>query len=101
MKRYTAWETKKSLIRNDKECYVCRSTLNIHKHHIYGGANRKISDKQGCWVYLCAAHHNMSDQGVHFNKALDTELKEKCQRVWEERNGSRQQFIAVFGKSYL
>ena len=95
------WKTKKSLISNDKKCYVCRTTSSLHKHHIfYGTANRKISDKQGCWVYLCAFHHE-SDQGVHFNKALDTELKEKCQRAWEERNGSRQQFIVTFGKSYL
>ena len=92
----------KSIIDNDKRCVVCDTTYNIHKHHIfYGRGNRSISEREGCWCYLCAGHHNMSDQGVHFNKELDIELKEKCQQLWEEKNGSRQQFILTFGKSYL
>jgi len=43
----------------------------------------------------------MSDFGVHFNKELDTELKQLTQELWEEKNGSRQQFINTFGRSYL
>jgi len=92
----------KSLLSNTRECYVCGTTYDLHKHHIYGGHGRRnLSEKYGCWVYLCAPHHDMSDQGVHFNKALDIDLKSQCQRAWESKYGSREQFIKTFIKSYL
>lgn len=43
----------------------------------------------------------MSDQGVHFNKGLDMVLKMHCQKRWEELNGTREDFIRVFGRNYL
>ena len=92
----------KSLISNNRECLFCGTSLNLHKHHIYGGvANRKLSEKYGCWVYLCGFHHNMSNAGVHFDKHSDTQLKQLCQRMWERKYGDREKFIETFGKSYL
>lgn len=92
----------KSIINNERVCVVCQTTLDLHKHHIFfGSANRKQSEKYGCWCYLCAKHHNMSDAGVHFYKPLDNNLKKFCQQKWEEIHGSREEFIKTFGKSYL
>ena len=91
----------KSIISNERECIVCGTTLNLHKHHIfYGLANRKQSEKYGCWCYLCAIHHNLSNDGVHFNKALDIELKQKTQKKFEEVYPDLD-FIKTFGKNYL
>ena len=90
----------KSIICNTKECLICKNPT-VHKHHLYGGvANRKLSEKYGLWVYLCPWHHNLSNAGVHFNKALDTKLKKHGQKVFEEKY-SREEFIEIFGKSYL
>lgn len=97
----------KSIISNEKECFICKenenlSDIQIHKHHIfYGTANRKISEKQGCWVYLCSYHHNMSNEGVHFNWCFDIMLKKYCQYVWEQEKGTRDEFRKLFGKSYI
>lgn len=92
----------KSIISNEPECLVCKTTLDLHKHHVFGGnGRRKVSEEYGCWVYLCARHHNMSKAGVHFNKTLDTKLKQECQRAWEARYGDRAVFIRTFGRSYL
>lgn len=89
----------KSLFSDEKVCWLCGSP-HVHKHHImYGTANRRLSESWGCWVYLCPRHHNMSKDGVHFNKQLDRELKEECQRRWEERYGEG--FIEIFGRNYL
>jgi hypothetical protein len=66
----------------------------------YGTANRKKSEEFGCWVYLCAGHHNMTDYSVHFNKELDLKLKKECQKEFE-KYGSREDFRRIFGKSYL
>ena len=92
----------KSLLSKSRECYVCGSTDTLHKHHVFfGTSNRKNSEEQGCWIYLCPHHHNMSNEGVHFNKELDLKLKQECQEAWEREKGTREDFRKVFGKSYL
>jgi hypothetical protein len=94
----------KSILSNEKECFICglpEECTPIHKHHVFMGYNRKNSEKYGCWVYLCARHHNMSDEGVHFNLAFCVTLQKYCQEKWESINGDREQFRSIFGKSYL
>lgn len=90
----------KSLIDNDKKCYICHTKFNIHKHHIYFGANRKNSENIGAWVYLCGHHHNQSNDGVHFNPKLDQQLKELAQRKYEE-NHTRDEFMSIIKRNYL
>ena len=90
----------KSIISNERECVICRSEYNLHKHHIYGGSRRKNSEKYGCWIYLCAYHHNMSDHGIHFNSNLELKAKAICQHKFEAKH-SHEEFMAVFGRDYL
>ncbi len=95
---------KKSLISNKKECYVCKTTYNLHCHHIFEGTGRrKLSDDDGCWVWLCAYHHNMSNEGVHFNKKLDLELKRRCELKWllDDYDRCINDFIKRYTKNYL
>lgn len=89
----------KSILNNEKRCWVCGNTYNLHKHHIYGGGNRTVSEQNGFWVYLCAPHHNMSDAGVHFNKELDRALKMVCQSEYE-RSHTHKEFMRLIGKNY-
>ena len=90
-----------SLISNEKVCYVCKTPSDLHRHHIYGGVGRRsLSEKYGCWIYLCGYHHNMSRIGIHSNRVLDRTVKAKCQTEWEKRYGSTDDFIRTFGKSY-
>lgn len=93
----------KSIISNDHTCIICKTSQNLHKHHIYyGTANRKKSEEHGCWCWLCANHHNMSPHGVHQDHDLDLEIKKMCQEILEKDQGwSRMRFIETFGKSYL
>lgn len=68
----------------------------------YGAGRRKTSEREGCWVYLCAFHHNMSNAGVHFDKVADLKLKRECQEIWEDYNKSDHDgFRRVFGVSYV
>lgn len=90
-----------SILQTERECYITGSTEGLHKHHVFfGTANRKHSEEYGCWVWLRADWHNMSDYGVHFNKDLDRRLKEECQEEFEKRWG-HDKFMAVFGRNYL
>ena len=92
-----------SLLSKYHECLVCGRISNLHKHHIFEGVGRReLSEKFGCWCYLCARHHNMDNCGVHHNKKFDLKLKRKCQKILENEKGwSREQFINVFGRNYL
>lgn len=90
----------KSIMQDDKFCYKTGTTYNLHKHHIYGGANRNHSEHFGFWVYLTADYHNMSDKGVHFDMDFDRELKAACQRKFEETH-TRQEFMSIIGKNYI
>ncbi len=92
----------KSIISNERECVVCHTTQNLHRHHIfYGTANRKKSEKYGCWCYLCANHHNMSDHAVHADNLLDLKLKRMTQDILERQGWTRQKFIETFGRNYI
>ena len=91
----------KSIISNERKCLVCELPYQLHKHHIfYGTANRKLSEQYGCWCYLCARHHNMSNDGVHFNRELDFNLKKMCQKKFEEVYPDLD-FLKIFGRNYL
>lgn len=81
-------------------CIVCSSPYVQVHHCIYGTANRKLSDKYGLVVPLCQEHHT-GQTGVHFRKEFDEQLKMMAQEKFEEVHGTREDFIRIFGKSYL
>lgn len=73
-----------------------------HKHHIFGGANRKHSDEDGLVIFLKPEHHNMSNKGIHNDKEFDLYAKKKAQLRWMEfYNKTEEQFRKRYGKSYL
>lgn len=96
-----------SLYPDNRECYICHTPLDLHRHHVFpGNGRRDVSEEEGCWLYLCAYHHNMSDRSVHMDRRLDESLRRDCQRRWEEREGlegeeAHDAFRKVFGISYL
>lgn len=91
----------KSIMQDTKECYITGSTVNLHRHHVFGGnPNRRLSEKYGCWVWLRADWHNLSNYGVHFDKELDLRIKRETQARFEDLYG-HEKFMKVFGKSYL
>lgn len=100
-----------------KYCYVTGRTEGLDKHHIYHGTGlRDISDKHGFWVYLWQPLHLAGMGGLHKfpNKGLDLELKQACQRRFEETRivqstqppakaaaQAREEFMEIIGKNYL
>lgn len=90
----------RSILQKEKKCWLCGSTLDLHRHHVFGGsANRAKSEKYGLTVYLCASHHNMSSAGVHFDKTFDAQLKAWTQEKFEEIYG-HETFMKIFRRNY-
>jgi len=101
-------EDRYSIIVPDfKHCYVCGASGDIHLHEVfYGSANRQKSISDGCVIPLCPAHHNMSSQGVHFNKALDNRIKQQAEKIWiktycDSEEDGIEKFIRRYGRSYI
>ncbi len=76
-----------------------------HRHEIFfGTANRKKSIKYGLVVFIRPEDHNMSEYGVHNRKGyeFDMYLKKLGQeRAMDEYAWTTDDFIDIFGKSYL
>lgn len=84
-------------------CYITKMNV-AHIHHVFPGTcRRKICEKYGFVVPLHPALHQWAPDSVHNkpNQGLDLKLKQDCQRYYEEHYGTREEFIKVFGKSYL
>ena len=74
--------------------------LLLDEHHIFGGPNRIHSEEAGLKVWLCLDHHTMGPLAVH--RCPDTmRLMHRIGQREYEKTHSRQQFIEIFGKSYL
>lgn len=89
-----------SILQDKKECFITHRTYGLHKHHIYGGANRRISEEHGFYIWLVPELHNMSNKGIHFNKDFDLRIKRLCQREFEKTH-SRDEFMRLIGRNYL
>lgn len=90
----------------DGTCYLCmklkrdykRHTV-LHKHHVYGGALRDISEREGFFVWLCLEHHIDGAEAVHNNQENMRILQKECQEAYE-RTHTRQQFMELIGRNY-
>lgn len=90
----------KSILQSEKRCFFCGSVRWLEEHHIFGGANRRISERNGFKVWLCHRDHNEPPNGVHFNKQRADKLKAHCQRKFEETH-TREEFISLIGRNYI
>ena len=76
-----------------------------HRHEIFfGTANRKKSIKYGLVVFIRPEDHNMSEYGVHNRKGheFDMYLKKLGQkRAMDEYAWTTEEFIEIFGRSYI
>lgn len=91
----------KSIIQEEKECFICGTTRQLNDHHIFRGSYRKMAEKLGMKVWLCVYHHTGSNEAVHNDKELDLYLKQIGQRKYEEVYGDRDDFREAFGRNYL
>ena len=85
-------------------CYRCGKMCipdegRMDEHHIFEGANRHTSDKYGLLIHVCRDCHMF----IHSKdgKEIRDYLHRAGQELYEDRYGSRQDFIKDFIQSYL
>lgn len=92
---------KKSIMDKDV-LWSTEKFRGCHKHHIFGGANRKLSEKDGLYIFLTPEMHNMSYMGIHFNQAFMDYAHSVGQISWMKYyNKTKEDFIKRYGKNYL
>ena len=89
-----------------RQCWLCGANGNydpLDKHHIFGGANRKKSERYGLFVYLCHNRcHIFGKNSAHQNKDTRLKLHQYGQKKAMEENGwTTEDFIREFGRNYL
>ena len=84
------------------KCEICGKWANLERHHVYGGARRKTSEKFGAVAMLCHDCHNEPPSGVHHNRFIRLWLQEQTQKkLMLKYNWTIQDFVNRFGKNYL
>lgn len=97
---------KSILQEKNGTCYLCMKLHDdfriktVQEHHIYGGANRTISEQHGLKVYLCLEHHTEGKEAVHNNIKHMRMLQQDGQRAFEQTH-TREEFIGLIGRNYL
>lgn len=82
--------------------YKCknRRCYDVERHHVFGGFNRKRSEKYGFIAPLTRELHPNGVFAPEDWQVIDTYLKEECQRHYEQTH-TREEFIEEFGRNYL
>lgn len=93
----------KSVLTDDMQRCILTNSTQIHIHHIFRGSRRKLSEKYGYIVPIRYDLHEFGKDSIHENpnKGIDLMLKQRAQRHFEEYHGTRQEFIEIFGNSWL
>ena len=85
-----------------RECFICGCASWLERHHVFGGARRKKSEKYGLVVDLCHYCHNEPPDGVHHNKDTMLMLHRAGQeKAMRENDWTTERFIKEFGRNYL
>ena len=90
----------KSIVERDpaERCFLCGTWGQLEKHHIFGGPNRKWSEKYGMTVHLCPVCHRDNRRGVHGDAEKMLALHQTGQREFEQKY-SHKKFMQIFGKT--
>lgn len=90
-----------SIIQSERRCYVTGYEGELDRHHVFKGSRRKLSEESGLWVWLRHdVHMKLHDHCPPYEN-LENELKRVAQEAFEASVGTREEFRAIFGASYL
>lgn len=91
-----------SVFTDDMDSCIFTGSTQIERHHIFGASNRRKSEEYG---YVVPVRYNLHPNGARadqrYAKQIDTHLKQMAQKHFEENHGTRADFIATFGRSYI
>lgn len=92
----------KSVFTCDMDRCIFTGSPYVERHHIFGGSNRAASEEYGFVVPLrYDLHPNGARADPNKSELIDKQLKLMAQKYFENFYGTREEFMAIFGRSYL
>ena len=90
-------------IMPESDLYETKRRDGLVRHEVFFGAKqRKLSIKYGLVIFITPEKHNMSNDGIHFDKEFCLTVQKIAQETFMKRNKTtREEFIRIFGKDYL
>lgn len=93
-----------SAFTEDMNTCIESKSNQVERHHIFYGynGNRGKSETYGYVIPIRYDLHKFHKGSVHNhpNVGLDLKYKKMAQKHFEDNNGSRNQFIEIFGRSW-
>lgn len=96
-------KTKSIVAVDGRICLFCGRPAECEHHLLFGRGIRELAEKDGLKVPSCNNCHNMGrvEERVHDNPMAEKLSKILGQAIYEAKVGSREEFRARYGKSYL
>jgi len=95
-------ECMKSILQpaEPRQCYLCGRQYGLQTHHVMSGtANRRLSERFGLTLVLCAQCHT-GDGGAQYERELNTRLRREAQEAFEKIY-NHDLWMHYFKKNYL
>lgn len=96
--------SKKGIVTDYNEiCFFCGRPAECVHHLLFGNGTRALADQDGLKVPSCHKCHNLgrTTERIHDNVMAEKLSKILGQAIYEAKIGSREEFRARYGKSYL
>ena len=91
----------KSILQDEKKCYLCGREYGLERHHIFAGvANRRISEAEGLWVWLCGETCHRGIDGAQYDPEKNRFLKQMAQMAYEQTH-SHDEWMKLIRRNYL
>ena len=91
----------RSVFTDDMDHCYFTGAAPVERHHIFGGSERKKSERYGFVIPLRPdLHPNGAQAGANAHE-IDVKLKQMAQTYFEANYGTRDEFMRIFWKSYL
>lgn len=94
---------KNIITEYERTCLFCGMPAECEHHLLFGAGARKLAEQDGLKVPACNNCHNMGHitERIHDNPMAEKMSKILGQVLYEAKLGSREEFRARYGKSYL
>ena len=88
----------KSIIQDERRCFLCRTVTGLDEHHILAGSYKKVAEELGLKVYLCrSCHKRVQESEADMQKLREIgQLKAMKYYKW-----TADQFRGVTGMNFL
>ena len=95
---------RKGIVTDYEEiCFFCGKPAECEHHLLFGSGIRELADEDGLKVPSCNECHNMGEtlKRVHDNPMAEKMSKMLGQAIFEAKIGTREEFMARYGRSFL